>query len=75
MKIYCLYTTEAKPIENVNNMNISEEFLEVVQLSFQAKSLIRTDNKSPKEKYKMIKAIEDKIDILFHSVSDVRAEI
>jgi len=57
MKTYCLYTTEAKPIENIDNMNISEEFLEVVQ-SFQAKSLIRDDSKSSKEKYKMIKAIE-----------------
>jgi len=74
MKTYCLYTTEAKPIENIDNMNISEEFLEVVRLSFQAKSLIKNDSKSSKEKYKMIKAIEDKMDILFHSVSDVRAD-
>lgn len=45
-------------------MNISKEFLEVLQLSFEVKDLSK-DSNSWKEKNKMIKAIEDKIYMLY----------
>lgn len=36
-----IVSTEAISIQNVESMNISEKFLEILQLSFEAKKLIK----------------------------------
>lgn len=74
MRTYIIYT-ETKRIEHANSLNISEEYLEVVQLSFQAKDDLGEDNKSSTEKNEMIKRIKDKMNTLFQSATDVETSV
>ncbi|XP_024872895.1 protein KBP homolog [Temnothorax curvispinosus] len=63
---------EAKPSESAESMDISEEFLEIVQLSFDAKELSKIGEPS-KEKNKMINELQIRMDILLHNI-DIQAD-
>ncbi|XP_011868716.1 PREDICTED: uncharacterized protein LOC105562463 isoform X2 [Vollenhovia emeryi] len=68
---------EFEPVspESANSMNISKKFLHILELSFEAKSLIY-DTKLSKpgmqsKKKKKLGTIEERVDVLYHNVIDV----
>lgn len=66
--IFIVYI-ETIPAESARSMNISKKFLEILQLSFEAK-YIGKDIKFSKKRSK-IKAVEDRMDMLYRNVIDI----
>ncbi|XP_071571638.1 KIF-binding protein-like [Temnothorax nylanderi] len=60
---------ETVPAESTTSMNISENFLDILQLSFEIK-YIDEDTELAKKKNK-IKVSEEKMNVLYHNVVDV----
>lgn len=55
-------------------MVVSKKFFEILQMSFEVKYIDEDSNKLPKKKNKMVKALEERMDVLYNHVINVSTD-